>query len=581
MNDFKDLYKTLEEHEQSYRKGTLTLFDGVEFSQYQTIRQAGFFILSKYLSGQKDELGRLKPFRQLSNAVVDIEFRAKNIDRSHIRYKSDDGDYMFSLVVAKELLEWMDDNDFGTFIDTYQRKKSEFGTAVAKVTKKGKDLFFDVVEWQNLYVDPKNMKDGIKLEKHEMSELDFEQMKGTWDSDQIDAALKKFKREKKGEIGKKIEIWDAEGQFPASYVGDEGDKVSLYNIILAVVGQKKFLVHYAKLKQPRFYVGRPRKKIEGRDLGYGVVEELFEPQIWLNEAVIAEKFAMDLGGKVVVATNKKSPIPSALQLMDGEIIEVDKEAGEYFDPVALAAGVNFPEFQNVIDNWLQHTQTDQSIPDSLRGEQSSAPFAAQALQSAQASSIFNKRRDNDAYDIIDLIMEYLLPHIASRISQEHTLTVSLSTAERQQFDQVVHQARTAMQHKDALLNAPIQDIAQKGIGALMQEPQPLTHATNERKIPVPEGYVTMEKIRAKGRLYITSEQSDDQNRVSVLISQLQALAPNDPARAKILDQIMELSGVSPAQFDLGKATGSGQAPPNPQSQGQTQQIIKNALPQGQ
>jgi hypothetical protein len=31
-------------------------------------------------------------------------------------------------------------------------------------------------------------------------------------------------------------------------------------------------------------------------MGMGVWEEVFEPQIWTNEAVIGEKFAKDLGG---------------------------------------------------------------------------------------------------------------------------------------------------------------------------------------------------------------------------------------------------------------------------------------------
>jgi hypothetical protein len=36
--------------------------------------------MSEYMGGQLDEQGRRKPFRNIGNAIVDLEWRAKNID---------------------------------------------------------------------------------------------------------------------------------------------------------------------------------------------------------------------------------------------------------------------------------------------------------------------------------------------------------------------------------------------------------------------------------------------------------------------------------------------------------------------
>ena len=56
---------------------------------------------------------------------MDIEWRAKNIDRKSIEAHELDGDYVFSLMVNKEVQQWMKTNNFGKTIDDYQRKTVE------------------------------------------------------------------------------------------------------------------------------------------------------------------------------------------------------------------------------------------------------------------------------------------------------------------------------------------------------------------------------------------------------------------------------------------------------------------------
>ena len=52
---------------------------------------------------QKDDQGRRKPFRNIGNAIVDLEWRAKNIDRKSIEAHATDGDFLFSMTVNKEV----------------------------------------------------------------------------------------------------------------------------------------------------------------------------------------------------------------------------------------------------------------------------------------------------------------------------------------------------------------------------------------------------------------------------------------------------------------------------------------------
>jgi len=97
------------------------------------------YILSKYMQGKEER------FRNIGNSIVDLEWRAKNIDRKPIEGHSADGDYIFSLVVNKELQQWMKDTNFGETTDALQRKESEYGSVLAKKTETKDELIIEPV----------------------------------------------------------------------------------------------------------------------------------------------------------------------------------------------------------------------------------------------------------------------------------------------------------------------------------------------------------------------------------------------------------------------------------------------------
>jgi hypothetical protein len=80
----KEFYAEIEDHLKEYENGTITISEDIQFSMRQTVRQITHYIMSKYMGGQNDGQGRRKPFRNIGNAIVDLEWRAKNIDRKSI-----------------------------------------------------------------------------------------------------------------------------------------------------------------------------------------------------------------------------------------------------------------------------------------------------------------------------------------------------------------------------------------------------------------------------------------------------------------------------------------------------------------
>jgi hypothetical protein len=132
------------------------------------------------MGGQLDAQRRRKPFRNIGKAIVDLEWRAKNIDRKAIEAEETDGDFIFALVVNKELQQWMKDNNFGKTIDDYQRKKSEYGGAQLKTTETADELNIEPVKWKHTSVDPRDIKGGTKVEKNYLSPLDLKKKKDLW-----------------------------------------------------------------------------------------------------------------------------------------------------------------------------------------------------------------------------------------------------------------------------------------------------------------------------------------------------------------------------------------------------------------
>ena len=583
----KALYAAIDDHIKNYENGTITISGDIEFSMHQTVRQITHYILSRYMGGQKDELGRRLPFRNIGNAIVDIEWRAKNIDRKSIEYHETDGDFIFSLVVNKELQQWMKTNNFGKVIDDYQRKKSEYGSVVMKKTETRKELIIEPTKWECTTVDPRDIAGGPKVEKNYLSPLDLKKKANVWTEttdgeSSIDLAIKATQKGRQKDYENRIEVLDIEAEFDDGMFEDEAEEYgtfSLYSVIIAVVSNKKYLLYKDKLSESRFKHDA-RKAVEGRDMGLGVWEEVFEPQIWTNEAVISEKFAMDLAGKVIIKTNKKNLPLTASSLKDGEMIDLD--TGEFFEAAQLMPNA-LPNFQQQIDAWFINTQRDQSAFPGVTGEQGKAgqPFASLSLEAAQGGSIFNKRRDQDGYFISEMIVDWVMPFVVKRINAEHKLTASYSVAELKLLDEAIKSDHANRSVKDMMLSpdfvklgTPIPTEAHKQVLADQMQAH-LDKTGSKRTLFIPKGWITMEKISTKGRFDITDEMMDDQRRLNALATTLQALPPDDPARVGIIQEMMEISGASPASFPVNSAPAQTTAPVAKQSR------VSQVLPDGQ
>ncbi|MBR1201051.1 hypothetical protein JQ574_34175 [Bradyrhizobium sp. AUGA SZCCT0158] len=105
----KRFYAEVDDHIKTCENGTITISDDIPFSMKQTVRQITHYVMSRYMDGgadNKDPLtGKRRPFRNTGIAIVDIESRAKNIDRKSVEAQAKDGDYIFLTKAAAVVAE--------------------------------------------------------------------------------------------------------------------------------------------------------------------------------------------------------------------------------------------------------------------------------------------------------------------------------------------------------------------------------------------------------------------------------------------------------------------------------------------
>ena len=74
--DKTTIYETIRKAEHAYINGTVKLGDYVDWSMHDTIEKETAYLNSKHTSGEKDSLGREKPFFNIITAAINIWYRA-------------------------------------------------------------------------------------------------------------------------------------------------------------------------------------------------------------------------------------------------------------------------------------------------------------------------------------------------------------------------------------------------------------------------------------------------------------------------------------------------------------------------
>src|SRR3990167_2939251 len=157
--------------ESDWKVGNTQISDYVSFNMNETLNKIDAYLNSKMINGDKDSLGRKKPFFNIVTAASNIWYRATDIDRKNIKIKGTNiKNFLVAFIALVLLRNWMRENNFGIFLNKWGRVLSRYGSAVPKFVEKDGTLHHEIVSWNRIICDAISFDSNPQIEVLELTE---------------------------------------------------------------------------------------------------------------------------------------------------------------------------------------------------------------------------------------------------------------------------------------------------------------------------------------------------------------------------------------------------------------------------
>lgn len=507
--------------------------DGLYYDQKEIIRRINFYSQSEYISGRKDKYNRRKPFKNKVNEHVDAEVTGTDVDFNQILLKAENGKYVKTMLLRRELLQWAKDTNFSESLNNLNEVFCRYGGVIAKRTVCNGEMFIDAVDWKNVITN-KNKIDGSPIiEIHKLSRADLAKKKKVWNgvNDILNTTIDE------------IVVYEVEGFFEMNLFGGDAGIFKKMHVFIADVNGKKQLLFSEEVVESIYKYKKRRPQIAlNRALGIGVVEEGFEAQIAVNEVAYAEHMAFQIGGKILAKTNADNPNNVNLSsLEDGTVVKL--ENGEYLEPLILAPST-LPEYQRLTNEWDINYRRQTGVQDLTDEIRSSTPYSTVALNTKLSSGRSDYRRENFAFFVKEKIEDWVLPYLVEKIRKEHLLTTEFSTQELNEIDTAFRGDYV----RSSIMQSALQGIEPDVLQMRQEAMSLIQKGGKERTIKVPAGFFSKD-ILNDVTVLIDNEFIDRRSQMQSLYEIYNSMSPQDENRKQIFNQLTELGGViSPISF---------------------------------
>lgn len=339
-----------------------------------------------------------------------------------------------------------------------------------------------------------------------------------------------------------------------------------------VNGKKVGIVLFAGKEAKRIYKAFKRDEIYGRALGRGGVEELFEPQVWVNDSEIKKTEMLEQVSKLLYWTDDQQfkARNDTSDLKTGDTLIVGD--GKTFAQLNQSA-VNVTAFENAIQSWDEQAQAIAAAQDPIAGEapKSGVPGEATILQNQESHSLHEYRKGRLSIFLSEIYRDWILPKVQKAVASGDEFLAELSTDEMGQLvDQVVgHEFNKSLIAKVLAGEIVYPDDAATLENSYRQQ----FFKSNKKLITILENELS--DLPLEVEVNITDKQRQMNllaQKVSAIFTQavnVLSVNPNffaeQPQMAKLFNEIIVSYGLSALTFGVRINSGKPQAPqPNPQ-----------------
>jgi len=433
----KTLHQQVRDAEHNMINGTATISQYVDHSLYETLSTIDAYLNSKHISGLTDSLGREKPFFNVVVAAANVWFRATDLDTKGVILMPPSIKKTLQTYAAYALLQdWMRENNFAAFLNKWGLTLARYGSAVCKFIEVDGKLIPSVVPWNRMIVDPVDFDAIPRIEKFYKTPAQLINMatKGHpdyqgYDLDVAKELIDSLTTRKTGNNQKDdkddfIELYEVHGELSqAIYKEGKGEETDDEDedIFFQQMHVMSFTTNKSEVEDFTLYAGKEKKdpyilthllEEDGRTLGKGAVEYLFDAQWMVNHTNKNMKDYFDLASKLLFQTSD----PNFL----GRNVLTAIETGNIFitkknEPITQVSNTaqNITSLMNYANQWRIGGQDTSATPDALRGTTQPSGTSGIHVQSLQeqALSLFDMLTENKKNSLNQMIREFVIPNL--------------------------------------------------------------------------------------------------------------------------------------------------------------------------
>lgn len=550
---------------------------GNMFNMPDTINKISLYKASIFKSGATDSQGNKKYFYNIVNQAIINAEKNVDLDTKDILIKATRPENRVnSLIYNEKFRQYVKDTGMGKRINTLIDTLCTYGSCITKQTKDG----FKVVDMNKIMIDPAvsnkdnsfDLQGGYAIEKVTMTYSELDEMKGKWDTEAVEDVLQSFIKINKGDANKtEIPVYEASIYTLKEHFGD-GDGYGYYRVILTLDSKKdeynNDLNDTEAAVNGEILYSEPIKKlpykkidyytIEGRNLGFGVVETLFPHQQRVNEIKHDIKLSMNVSSKHLFQSPDDLLQRNVMRDMrNGDIIK----SKNGISPVATEER-NLPAWNVEMSDWTNNGRLNTNTLEVMTGESlpSAQTLGGQQISTVQAAKFFDLVREQIGLFLKENIVEYVLPTFEKTINLEEVMELTTPEVIEEIVERDINGRLNKKIIERALQGKPL---TREEVEIIKQ--RQFSKLNKQQFIKASKDFFKFDK---KIDVIITGEGKNLMQEINS-ISQILNLASNpaisqDPKMSKLFDMLLEDVGISSGLF--GKQT--IQPMPTPQAQGQ-------------
>ena len=578
-----NIYDWALEEEKNYIK-PIALEEGWDWSMREHLRRSFLYLNSQFEENNEDRF--LRPNFNIVLPILNVQYRTEGFDVKDIEIFVDNPDeYHKSLVIKKYHDNWVLWNEIDTFIDEMVTSYCTYGGVLVRKTGKARP---EVVDLRTLaFCNQVNILDNPFAIRHKYSFAQIRRENEKWGRNEygatmdVETLIYLAKKEGKSEV----EVWEIHGVLPIEwlhgydkYYDEKTKDLPQVHIISYYTdeNQQKRGVTLFRNREPKLpFKFFARDRVEGRALGRGGVEELFEPQVWTNWDTIKITEMLDAASKTLFFSDDPTfkTRNNLSRVENNEVLQVQR--GSTLQQVNTYPR-NLAVFNDAVARWQEHAQRLGAASEFLLGESPSSgtPFKLFEAKTIEDKGLHRYRQGQLATFMDEIYRDWILPHLSREVIKEKVFMGELSTGELEEVAERITENKVNQFRKYMVLG--LQLIDEELIDRYREQVK-----ADIRKNGTKRFFKILKNEMKDIALSVHTNIAGKQKNLALLTDKLvnvlrQYIATpqirEDPAMQELLNVILESSGLSPIMF--GPSPASLRAPVQPAPVSNTQPLEK-------